>query len=366
MTLFSLGWNSLLADAFVSHAAAGLVPARVSVQHKHAYELLAPDGPMEAACTGRLLHSTVDRSALPAVGDWVAVRRRPGETRADIHAVLPRRTRFSRRAAGEDFEQVVAANVDTVLVVTALDRDYNLRRLERYLAVSRASGAAPVIVLNKADLHPDPAAAGAEVAAIAPGTPVVIVSAAVDGAPEPATICPVASALAPWLVPGATLALLGSSGVGKSTLINRLLGEDRQRTGGLSGTMGKGRHTTTRRELLLTPSGAIVIDTPGMRELQIWDVAEEDVDQTFADIAALAARCRFGDCAHRGEPGCAVQAAREDGTLAESRWQSYQKLQREQAYAARRADPELERANQAKWKKLHRQLRARNRVKYGD
>ena len=349
MNLYSLGWDNFFATYFLPFSSDGLVPARVALEHKHAYELLSAHGELAAECTGRLLHSSTARGDLPAVGDWVAVRLRPGEARADIHVVLHRKTKFSRTAAGEPrhaTEQIVAANVDTVFLVTALDANYNLRRIERYLAVAWESGAQPVVVLNKADLHPDPATVRAKVASIAIGAPVLAISATHDLA--------LAATLAPWLVPGATVALLGSSGVGKSTLINTLLGTALLRTSSVSDAVGKGRHTTTHRELIVAPSGALVIDTPGMRELQLWDVADAALDTTFADIAALAARCRFGDCAHRAEPGCAVQAALDDGSLEPDRWQSFQKLQREQAYAARKADPRLAREHEAAWRKIHK------------
>lgn len=368
MSLPFLGWNAALEAAFEPHSAAGLVPARVALQHKNAYEVLVADGALAAACTGRLLHEAPTRADLPAVGDWVAVRPRPGEPLADIHAVLPRATKFSRRTPGgetRDAEQVVATNVDTVFLVTALDQNYNLRRIERYLAVAWESGAQPLVILNKADLHHDPAAVVAEVESIAPGVPVVALSAlgtqqsdmpSVGASREPI------DALAPWLVAGRTLAFLGSSGVGKSTLINRLLGIERQRTGAISDAVAKGRHTTTHRELIATPGGFLVIDTPGMRELQLWDTPAHALDATFTDIAALATTCRFADCSHHHEPGCAVQAALEDGTLDEGRWQSFQKLQREQAYAARKADPRLARETKDHWKKIHRAHRAAARL----
>ena len=358
MSLASLGWDEFFARPFIAHGSADFIPARVTLEHKHAYTLLTADTEFSATCTGRLLHTAAARPDLPAVGDWVVARPRSGEAHADIHAVLPRKTAFSRQAVGEAGAQIVAANIDTVFLVTALDYNFNLRRIERYLAAAWASGAQPVVVLNKSDLHPDPDSARAEVTAIAPGAPVVTLS-ALDAA-TPHTV------LAPWLRPGGTVAFLGSSGVGKSTLTNALLGSAHLATGAISTAVNKGRHTTTRRELILAPAGFLVMDTPGMREIQLWDVADETLDTTFADIAALATRCRFNDCAHRAEPGCAVQAALDDGTLDFERWQSFQKLQREQAHAARKADPRLARVVRDQWKKLNQAARARSREKHSD
>jgi ribosome biogenesis GTPase len=339
MTLSTLGWDDAFAAAFQPHLSDGLLPARVALEHKHAYEVLTVAGELSAEC-----------------GDWVAIRPRPNELHADIHAVLPRRTKFSRTAVGNAGEQIVATNVDHVLLVTALDQNYNLRRIERYLTVAWESGAQPIIVLNKSDLHPDAETARAEVESIAIGAPVVALSAARgDGL----------DALEPWLVPGRTLAFLGSSGVGKSTLINRLLGTERLATRAISSAVGKGRHTTSHRELIVAPSGVIVIDTPGMRELQLWEMDTRAVETTFSDVTAIIARCRFTDCAHRGEPGCAVAAALDDGSLELDRWQSFQKLQREQAYAARRNDPRLARELKEDWKKIHRAMRQQERFRNG-
>jgi len=370
MSLSALGWDDFFARPFDSLQAPDLVPARVVAEHKYAYIILSARGCLEAVCTGKLLlHARAARTDLPAVGDWVAARARRGEARADIHAVLPRKTKFSRRAVGEDAEQIVATNIDTVFLVTALDHNFNLRRIERYLAVAWESGAQPVVILNKADLHADPATAQAEVAAIAPGAPVLTLS-ALDFSTDRTAAGPLfidpCVALAPWLAPGRTVAFLGSSGVGKSTLINHLVGTAHQATAAISDAVNKGRHTTSRRELLLASSGALVMDTPGMRELQLWNLAADTLDTTFADVAALTARCRFTDCNHRAEPGCAIQAALDDGTLDFDRWQSFQKLQREQAHAARRADPRLARENRDQWKKLHRAARAQSRFKHGD
>ncbi len=349
--LAGLGWDAGHARHFQPYHELGLQPARVVCVHRQACEISLGAEPLTAACTGRLLHAAGTRADLPVVGDWVAVRVRPGEARADIHAVLPRRTKFARRAAGSaDEEQVLAANLDTVFLMMALDGNYNLRRLERYLTLARESGAQPVIILNKSDLHPAPELPRNETAALAAGIPTVALSATLDDC---------GPVLGPWLRPSATVAVLGSSGVGKSTLINRLLGLHRQETGALSLAVGKGRHTTTRRELFATPAGALIIDTPGLRELQLCEVDASAVEDTFADIAGLAARCRFGDCTHTVEPGCAVQAALASGALDPGRWRNHQKLLREQAHAARRHDPKLARAHRAAWRKIH--LANRNR-----
>ena len=265
----------------------------------------------------------------------------------------------SRAAPGEDGgEQIVAANIDTVFLVTALDDNYSLRRIERYLAVAWESGAQPVVVLNNADLQPNPAALRAEVESAAGGAPVLALSAAHDAHLD---------LLAPWLESGRTVALLGSSGVGKSTLINRLLGTPAAWvTGEISAAHGKGRHTTTHRELLRLPSGALVIDTPGMRELQFWDVGADMLDEAFTDVAMLIAACRFSDCSHRTEPGCAVQAALDNGTLEAGRWASYLKLQREQASRRARRTSQLARETKAARRKIPQgAARCTNRQKKG-
>jgi ribosome biogenesis GTPase / thiamine phosphate phosphatase len=350
MTLSALGWDDFFSTSFAPFAAAGLVPARVACEHKHAYNLYSTSGELTAGCTGRLLHDATTRADLPAVGDWVAVAPRRGEMRADIHAVLPRRTKFSRRAAGSrPDEQIVAANVDTVFLVSALDANYNLRRIERFLAVAWESGAQPVVVLNKADLHRSPQQARAEVLSLSGGAPVLLANALAHEGLD---------TIAAYAKPGRTLAFLGSSGVGKSTLINVLLGESRQETGAARADDSRGRHTTTRRELLLAAFGALIMDTPGMRELQ-FHADDVDVDETFDDVVGLAAQCRFSDCRHNGEPGCAIEAALADGTLDEARWASYQKLAREQAYLERKANPLAARARKAVWKKIHANQRAR-------
>jgi ribosome biogenesis GTPase len=291
--------------------------------------------------SGRLKHRASSRAELPAVGDWVAMRRRPGEDRGAIVAVLPRQSKFSRRMAGQvTDEQVVAANVDVIFIVMGLDRDYSLRRLERYLLLARESGAAPVIVLTKPDLASDLPAQVADVTALAGDVAIHVVSPKHNQGVEQ---------VAAWLTPGRTGALLGSSGVGKSTIINRLIGEDVRKTREVREADSRGRHTTTHRELVLLPGGGLIIDTPGMRELQLWDV-NEAVRETFDDVEALGASCHFSDCRHRDEPRCAVKAAVERGELSPDRLASYLKLQDELTFLAQQQDEKamLERKRQGK------------------
>lgn len=296
---------------------------RITLQEKGMYRLRTVTGEQNALVSGRLQFDARSPSDYPAVGDYVMAGCADPDT-AVIHQVLPRKSLFVRKAAGTaQTEQVVAANIDTVFLCMSLNNDFNLRRLERYLAIAWESGAAPVVVLTKADLCGDLPQKEREVGSVAMGVPVLAVSALdADGYGQ----------IMPYVTEGRTVAFVGSSGVGKSTLINRLLGEERLATDGLRKD-DRGHHTTTHRELLFLPNGAMVIDTPGMRELGMWDAAS-GVGQTFGDIEELAARCRFRDCSHTGEPGCAVRAALESGLLDAGRWQSYQKLKSENSYAA--------------------------------
>ena len=311
-----LGWSPSREREFELYAADALAPARVAAQHRGAYVVYAACGERPAEVAGRLRHEAASAVDLPAVGDWVAVSDGPNADAATIHAVLERDTVFLRKAAGdESVEQVVAANVDVVFLVSAFGDDLNVRRIERYLAAGWESGAQPVIVLNKSDLAEDLDAAVAEVEAVVFGVPIHVVS-CLEGAGV--------EELEPYFSGNRTAALLGSSGVGKSTLLNRLLGWERQETQGLRDD-GRGRHTTVHRELVPLGNGGLVLDTPGMREFALWD-AGGGVDETFSDVAELAAECRFADCAHVSEPGCAVRAALADGTLPEERFESYRKL----------------------------------------
>jgi ribosome biogenesis GTPase len=325
-----------------------MVLARVAIAQRDLYYLYTEDGSAHAELSGRLYYRTPGRSSFPVTGDWVAARI-VGPEQALVEAVLPRRTCLSRRAAGSrDEEQPLAANVDVVFLVCGLDGDFNLRRLERYLALVATSGASPVVVLNKADLCADLAGRIAETAAIGRSAPVVAAS----------TLDPHGlDALRRFLTPGATVALLGSSGVGKSTIANRLLDEERFRTGEVRTWDSRGRHTTVRRELTPLPHTGALIDTPGMRELQLW-AGPESVDAVFADITAIAENCRFRDCTHSGEPGCAVAAALDRGQVDTDRWASFQKLRAEAEWHEAMADPLAALERKRKWKAIHKQARA--------
>ncbi len=328
-------------------ASAEQVPARVVAQHRGELRLVAATGELTGVAPGRLLYRATGQRALPAVGDWVLVE--PAlDGPAVVDEILPRRTEFVRRKPGtEDQEQVVAANVDTAFLVTSANQEFSPRRLERYLVATRDAGAEPVVVLSKIDLARETAPLLAAVRAAAADAPVLPVSARTGEGLE---------ALGAWLRPGDTVALLGSSGVGKSTLLNVLAGREVMRTGRVRASDDRGRHTTTHRQIFRLPCGALLLDTPGMRELGLWG-ADEGLEETFEDVAEFVARCRFRDCTHEHEPGCAVRAALADGTLSHARWQSYRKLQREAAHEAPRSDRAAAAAERRRWKLIHKQLR---------
>jgi ribosome biogenesis GTPase len=337
--LESYGWSEELRAQFDPYVARALVPARVTVQQRGTYTLVSALGELSAELSGRFAFEA-ESGEYPVAGDWVAAAARPDEMAATIHAVLPRRTAVVRKAAGTSLaEQVVAANVDTVLIVTSLNADFNVRRLERYLATAWESGAQPAIVLTKADLCADVEAFVFDVESVALGVPVHAVS-VVSGRGL--------DAVRGYLGPARTAVLLGTSGVGKSTLVNSLAGEELLATQEIREDDGRGRHTTTHRELVLLPGGGLILDTPGMRELGLWD-SESGVGASFEDVEELFALCRFGDCSHEREPDCAVRAALADGSLEIERWESYVKLQRELAHLERKGDPRAQAAERKKW-----------------
>jgi ribosome biogenesis GTPase len=346
--LVTLGWCPFFEEPFGAFREQGLEPARVALEHQHIYRVYTGRDEPLAQVAGRLRHRAAARREYPAVGDWVAIERAAAGHRATIHAVLPRRSHFSRKSAGDvTEEQVVAANLDTVFLVTGLDRDFNLRRIERYVVTAREGGTAPVVVLNKADLCDDLAPVLDEVSRVAAGVPVHAVSSRVGTGLE---------ALTPYLTPGHTVALLGSSGVGKSTLINALLGENRQRTVEVREKDGRGRHTTTNRELIVLPQGGLLIDTPGMRELQLWE-GDAALGDTFDDVVAIAVDCYFRDCRHDTEPRCAVKAAVEHGQITAARLDSYRRLRREVAHLERKVDQRAALEEKRRWKVIHKGVR---------
>lgn len=343
------GYRPLFEEAAAPYLAQGYVPGRVVLEHKHIYRVMTEYGEILAEVSGKLRYQASGREDFPAVGDWVVLQVRENEGRGTISGILPRFSKFSRKTAGATTEeQIVAVNVDTIFLVQALNQDFNIRRLERYLILAWESGANPVIILSKSDLCEDTEEKLPLVYAVAAGVPVYPVS-AVDGTGI--------DSLAPYVGHGQTVALLGSSGVGKSTLINRLYGRDVQDTGGIREEDGRGRHTTTHRELVLLPQGGLLIDTPGMRELQLWE-ADEGISAGFREVEVLAEDCRFHNCTHSKEPGCAIQAALNSGELDRERYQSYLKLQKELAYLARKESIHLMQQEKAKWKQIHKQMRS--------
>ncbi|HXC55100.1 MAG TPA: ribosome small subunit-dependent GTPase A [Rhizomicrobium sp.] len=345
------GWSDALREHFKPHRAAGLSPGRVVMQQRGQHRLITEEGELDATLAGKFVHEAAS-GGFPVVGDWVAAALRAREGSATVRALLPRSSVFVRRASGPaGGVQAVAANIDVALIVTSLNGELNPRRLERYLAAVREGGARPVIVLTKADLAGDAPDALQQVEAVAEGAAVHAISALTGAGMD---------GLARELVPGATAVLLGSSGVGKSTLVNALAGAARMATQAIREDDAHGRHTTTHRELVLLPGGSLLIDTPGMRELGLWE-ADEGVAATFSDVEALAGACRFTDCRHRGEPGCAIREAIGAGTLALSRWESYEKLQRELAFESRKEDPLARAAARKVWIRRHKEGRAKKK-----
>ncbi|MFO0839541.1 MAG: ribosome small subunit-dependent GTPase A [Phycisphaerae bacterium] len=377
MNLEQMGWNTARAASFEPFARRNLVAARVARQDRDSYVIYAAGRAHRASVRGSLRHRAASANDLPVVGDWVAVHLEENRRTAVVEAVLDRSSTIARKSAGEAISpQPIAANVDRLLICCGLDGDFNLRRIERYLSVAFGCGVTPMVLLTKADLCGDLEGRVREVSFIAIGVPIVTLS-LLDGARTDdaqsgnntdgefagarAGIEAVRSAIAA----GETAALLGSSGVGKSTLINRLLGRDELRTGAVRAHDSRGRHTTTHRQLLLLPSGGVVIDTPGMRELQFWGAAT-DVESAFADIGELAEACRFRDCRHENEPGCAVLAAVHGGELDAERLSSFHKQRRELDYFDRRENPAAAAEHKARWKAIHKAGRQWMRRKYGE
>jgi ribosome biogenesis GTPase len=364
--LDDLGWDDYFSGAFQSVKIPGVIPGRVVTVEKDSCRVLTASGELAAQLSGRMRYTADGGDEYPAVGDWLALRPLPGELKAVIQAILPRKTWFSRQVSGgrerisggKTLEQVVAANVDTVFIVSGLDggRNLNLRRIERYLAIARVSGATPVIVLNKVDLCGDIEARIRQVKTAASGVPIHAVS---------ATARTGIDSLKQYLEKGTTAAFLGSSGVGKSALINALLGEERLATAEVRESDREGVHTTTRRELIFLPGAGAVIDTPGMREIQVWG-DEKRLDGAFGDIVEIARNCHFSDCRHNTEPGCAVRAAVQRGELDANHFRNYQKLQREVRSLAARQEGHAVLEEKLRWKKISRYQKRLKREREGD
>jgi ribosome biogenesis GTPase / thiamine phosphate phosphatase len=344
MTIEQLGWNAHCTQQFAAYANSGLTPARVSAQHRELYRVFAAEGELVANISGRMRQFAED-GELPAVGDWVGVVAQSNEKRATIHRVVERRTKLARRAPGRGIgEQVLAANVDTLFIVTALDHDFSVPRIERYITMALEGGVEPVVVLSKADACADVSDRVNTVRQSCVNVPVHAISAIAGTG---------INAIESHLCAGNTVAMLGSSGAGKSTLLNALLGRDVQATAPVRAEDSKGRHTTTHRQLFVLAGGALLLDTPGLREVQLWG-SHDSLCGSFAEIAELAAGCRFGDCRHQQEPGCAVIAATSSGRLEPARLESFRKQQEELEYLRRQTDVRAAQEHKRAVKAIHR------------
>ncbi|KIY22262.1 MULTISPECIES: ribosome small subunit-dependent GTPase A [Mesobacillus] len=352
--LESIGMTAEIKKYFEEDRFQGYKLGRIALEHKHSFRVWLEEGEYLCTLSGKLTYEANSRDDLPAVGDWVAVKTSPGEMRGTIRGILPRKSKFSRKAAGQvTEEQIVAANIDTVFIVNSLNDDLNLRRIERYLLLAWESGSNPVIILSKADLEPDLETKLELVAGVAIGVPVIPVSVLVETGMEE---------LQRYLAPGRTVALIGSSGVGKSSLVNYFSGYEKQLVQEIRESDDKGKHTTTHREMVLLHDGAVLIDTPGMREIQLW-TGEEGFGESFADVDQFTEECKFRDCTHGNEPGCAVRSAIDEGLLDESRLASYKKLQKELAYIDRKVDKKAQAEEKKHWKNINKEIRQKTKYK---
>ena len=351
MIIDKYGWNNFFAEKIGDN---NFFPARIINQQLNAYTVICNQGEKEAKVSGKFIYGTTQKDDFPVIGDWVLIKNIESDL-AIIDSIIPRKNFISRNIAGKSNkvpdnryieQQIIAANIDYVFLVTSLDRDFNLRRIERYLSIIYSSGASPVIILNKADLCDDIDDYIMRVENVAFGVPIHAIS-AISNNDE---------IFKQYLKSGLTSVLIGSSGVGKSTIINLLLHNEKQRVKEISSAVHKGRHTTTHRELFLTPGGGIIIDNPGMREIQLFD-DEKGIKNLFSNITALASSCKFTDCSHDTEPGCAIKKAIQDGVLSEERYQSYLKLKKENDFFEDRKTKSHDMIEKEKWKEIHKQKR---------
>ena len=353
ITLQELGWNEHFEKHFQPFKQQGFEPGRVSIENRDNYLVYTQNGESMAEVTGKLLYNANDSSDLPKVGDWVVMSMFDSNSNGIIHEILPRKTWFSRKVAGKKTEeQIVASNIDFVFIVQSLDDDFNLARLERYLVMVYEGGAQPIIVLNKIDLRDDFNEYVEKVKHTAGGTTVLPVSAKTDYS---------IAEFKQQLKQGQTYAFVGSSGVGKTTLINKIIGEDVFETADVREKDAKGRHITTRRQLIFISGGGLLIDTPGMRELQLWE-SEEGLEDVFDEFSNLAEACRFSDCTHTNETGCAVIGAVEDGQIAEERYTSYLKLRKELNYLNERQTQRNQFNKKRKFKEISKAIKNMKKI----
>lgn len=348
MNLNKLGWHAFFEAHLESFRYANASIGRICSEHKSSYKLFSEHGELNAIISGKFRNACKEQEDFPVVGDWVLFDLIKNENKAIIQSILPRRSKFSRRAAGKETkEQVLAANIDTTFIVCALNYDFNLRRIERYLSMVWQSGANPVIILTKPDLCANSACKLSEVQEIAFGVDIHLV----DNLSKSGI-----DALLPYCIQGRTIVLLGSSGAGKSSLINNLLGDNKMQVKELRKNIDKGQHTTTHRQMFVLPLGGLVIDNPGLRELQLWDV-DDGISNCFNEIEFIAENCRFNDCKHQGEPGCAVRKAIEDGILDAKRLENYLKMLKEQEYISSCQTQSAAQIERKKWKGIHKQIK---------
>ena len=355
--LGTLGWDLLFEESFSPHQLQGLVPGRITQVQRKSCIALTEFGEIEVKVSGKFRFDTFNKGSYPVVGDWVGIKKEFNDDRGIIQAVLPRRSKLSRKVAGRvTEEQIIAANVDIVWIVSGLDNDFNIQRIERYLTLASESGSKPVVILNKSDLCDDPDVRIEQVKRIAPSTPIYSLSAELNHGLD---------ILNRYLGKGKTIALLGSSGVGKSTIINRLLGVDRQKVGPVRESDSHGRHITTYREMIMLPNGGMIIDNPGMREIQLWSKGD-GLNDVFKDIEEVAQNCRFRDCIHESEPGCAVKEALDKGELDPRRYTHYLKLRKEVKFLSNKHNEMVRSTEKAKWKNIAKYGREIRKLKMGE